>query len=50
MSTSTTYTIGIIGAGNMGSAFAKRLATAGHRVAITATDPAHAAQAAHTAR
>ena len=49
MSTSTTYTIGIIGAGNMGAAFAKRLAAAGHRVAITATDPAHAEQAAHAA-
>ena len=49
MSTSTTFTIGIIGAGNMGSAFAKRLAAAGHRVAITATDPAHAEQAAQAA-
>ncbi|HYE92288.1 MAG TPA: NAD(P)-binding domain-containing protein [Terriglobales bacterium] len=44
-----TFTIGIIGAGNMGSAFAKRLAAAGHRVAITATDPSHAAQAAQAA-
>ena len=49
MSTPTTFSIGIIGAGNMGSAFAKRLAAAGHRVAITATDPAHAAQAAQAA-
>ena len=49
MSTSTTYTIGIIGAGRMGSAFAKRLAAAGHRIAITATDPAHAEQAAQAA-
>ena len=49
MSTSTTFTIGIIGAGNMGAAFAKRLAAAGHRIAITATDPAHAAQAAEAA-
>lgn len=39
-------TIGIIGAGNMGSAFARRLATAGHRIAITATDSAQAEQAA----
>jgi predicted dinucleotide-binding enzyme len=49
MSTSTTYTIGIIGAGNMGAAFAKRLAAAGHRVAITATDASHAEQAARAA-
>jgi predicted dinucleotide-binding enzyme len=49
MSTSSTYTIGIIGAGNMGSAFARRLAAAGHRVAITAMDPAHAEQAAQAA-
>ncbi|MFL5515918.1 MAG: NAD(P)-binding domain-containing protein [Gemmatimonadales bacterium] len=34
--------IGIIGAGNMGRAFATRLAAAGHDVSITATDPAHA--------
>ncbi len=46
---STTSTTGIIGAGHMGAAFAKRLAAAGHRVAITATDPAHAAQAAQAA-
>ena len=45
----STYTIGIIGAGNMGAAFAKRLAAAGHRIAITATDPAHAEQAAQAA-
>lgn len=38
--------IGIIGAGNMGRAFAKRLAAAGHDVTITAKDPAHAEQAA----
>jgi len=38
--------IGIIGAGNMGSAFARRLAAAGHDVRITATDPAHAEKAA----
>lgn len=38
--------IGIIGAGNMGSAFAKRLAAAGHHVTITASDPAHAEQVA----
>ena len=45
----STYTIGIIGAGNMGAAFAKRLAAAGHRIAITATDPSHAEQAARAA-
>ena len=49
MSTSTTFTIGIIGAGNMGAAFAKRLAAAGHRIAITATNPANAEQAAQAA-
>jgi predicted dinucleotide-binding enzyme len=38
--------IGIIGAGNMGRAFATRLAAAGHDVSITATDPAHAEKAA----
>ena len=38
--------IGIIGAGNMGSAFAKRLAGAGHEVTITAQDPSHAEAAA----
>lgn len=41
--------IGIIGAGNMGSAFAKRLAAAGHDVNITAQDAAHAEQAASAA-
>ena len=41
--------IGIIGAGNMGSAFAKRLAAAGHDVTITAQDPSHAEQAASAA-
>lgn len=41
--------IGIIGAGNMGTAFAKRLAAAGHDVSITAKDPAHAEQAAASA-
>lgn len=41
--------IGIIGAGNMGGAFAKRLAAAGYDVAITAKDPAHAEQAAAAA-
>ena len=41
--------IGIIGAGNMGSAFATRLAAAGHDVTITATDFAHAQRAATTA-
>ena len=38
--------IGIIGAGNMGRAFASRLAAAGHTVTITAMDPAHAEEAA----
>jgi 8-hydroxy-5-deazaflavin:NADPH oxidoreductase len=38
--------IGIIGAGNMGRAFATRLAAAGHKINITATDPAHAEEAA----
>jgi 8-hydroxy-5-deazaflavin:NADPH oxidoreductase len=38
--------IGIIGAGNMGSAFAKRLGAAGHEVTITAQDLSHAEQAA----
>jgi 8-hydroxy-5-deazaflavin:NADPH oxidoreductase len=38
--------IGIIGAGNMGRAFATRLAAAGHDVSITATDTAHAEEAA----
>jgi hypothetical protein len=41
--------IGIIGAGNMGSAFAKRLAAAGHEVNITAQDLSHAEQAASAA-
>jgi hypothetical protein len=41
--------IGIIGAGNMGSAFAKRLAAAGHQVSITAQDLSHAEQAASAA-
>jgi 8-hydroxy-5-deazaflavin:NADPH oxidoreductase len=38
--------IGIIGAGNMGSAFARRLAAAGHELAITAKDTAGAQQVA----
>jgi 8-hydroxy-5-deazaflavin:NADPH oxidoreductase len=38
--------IGIIGAGNMGTAFAKRLTAVGHDVSITATDAAHAEKAA----
>lgn len=38
--------IGIIGAGNMGSAFAIRLIAAGHDVTITAKDSAHAENAA----
>src|SRR5215212_319471 len=38
--------IGIIGAGNMGSAFATRLTAAGHDVSITANDPASAEKAA----
>lgn len=42
-------TIGIIGAGDMGSAFATRLAAAGHDVRITATNPANAEQAAAAA-
>lgn len=41
--------IGIIGAGNMGAAFAKRLSAAGHDVTITARDPAKAEQAAAAA-
>ena len=41
--------IGIIGAGNMGRAFATQLAAAGHTVTITATNPAHAEQAAANA-
>lgn len=32
----------VIGAGNMGSAFVKQLALAGHRVSVTARDPAKA--------
>jgi shikimate 5-dehydrogenase len=42
--------IGIIGAGNMGRAFATRLAAAGHNISITATDPAHAEEAAERTR
>lgn len=38
--------IGVIGSGNMGSAFAKRLGAAGHDVTITAEDVSHAEQAA----
>ena len=38
--------VGIIGAGNMGSAFATRLTAAGHDVTIATRDPAHAEQAA----
>lgn len=41
--------IGIIGAGNMGSAFAKRLGAAGHEIAITARELSHAEQAASAA-
>ena len=41
--------IGIIGAGNMGRAFATRLAAAGHDVTITAKDAAHAEAAAAAA-
>jgi 8-hydroxy-5-deazaflavin:NADPH oxidoreductase len=41
--------IGIVGAGNMGSAFAKRLGAAGHEVTITAADLSHAEQAASAA-
>jgi predicted dinucleotide-binding enzyme len=41
--------IGIIGAGNMGSAFARRLTAAGHEVAITARDQDEARQAAEQA-
>jgi 8-hydroxy-5-deazaflavin:NADPH oxidoreductase len=41
--------IGIIGAGNMGRAFATRFAAAGHDVTITATNAAHAAEAAAAA-
>lgn len=41
--------IGIIGAGNMGRAFATRFAAAGYDVTIAATDATHAAQAAATA-
>jgi predicted dinucleotide-binding enzyme len=41
--------IGIIGAGNMGRAFATRLAAAGHDVAVTAQSPEHAQQAAAAA-
>jgi 8-hydroxy-5-deazaflavin:NADPH oxidoreductase len=38
--------IGIVGAGNMGSAFARRLAAAGHELALTSADPAEAHQLA----
>ncbi|HYC32639.1 MAG TPA: NADPH-dependent F420 reductase [Gemmatimonadales bacterium] len=38
--------IGIIGAGNMGSAFARRLAAADHEVSITAKDLDHARKVA----
>ena len=41
--------LGIIGAGNMGSAFAKRLAAAGHEVIITAQNLSHSEQAASAA-
>jgi len=41
--------VGIIGAGNMGSAFAKRLAAVGHDISITARNIAHAEQAAAAA-
>ncbi len=41
--------IGIIGAGNMGRAFATRFASAGHDVTITATTAAHATEAATAA-
>jgi predicted dinucleotide-binding enzyme len=41
--------IGIIGAGKMGTAFATRLAKAGHEIAITAKDYSHAAKAAAAA-
>ncbi len=40
--------IHIIGAGNMGTAFATRLAAAGHDITIAATDPVHAEQVATT--
>lgn len=45
----TKLKIGIIGAGNMGAAFAKRLAAAGHTVAITAKDASQATTAARAA-
>lgn len=41
--------VGIIGAGNMGSAFARRLAAAGHDVAITSRDIGDAEKVARTA-
>jgi 8-hydroxy-5-deazaflavin:NADPH oxidoreductase len=41
--------IGVIGAANIGSAFAKRLGGAGHEVASTAQDVAHAERAAQGA-
>ncbi len=34
----STYSIAIIGAGNMGAAFAKRVAAAGHQIVITDTE------------
>lgn len=45
----STKHIGIIGAGNMGAAFARRLVAAGHDVTITARDAAHARKAAAAA-
>jgi predicted dinucleotide-binding enzyme len=41
--------VGIIGAGNMGAAFARRLAAAGYDVSITARDATHATSAASVA-
>ncbi len=38
--------ITIIGAGNMGAAFAKQLTRAGHKVSVTSRDPAKAARVA----
>lgn len=45
----TQRNIGIIGAGNMGSGLATRLAAAGHTVSIAATDMANAEKAATAA-
>lgn len=42
----TKLTIGIIGAGNMGSALAKRLGAAGHQVRITDEDSSQRTKAA----